>query len=79
MKSLIKTIALIDSCCVYSFLKDYGIRGQSLSLLGAELLALKIGVHRQTIYKWNKKVRAGYYAKCPKCPPNGDPHQDRLD
>lgn len=66
--SLLRTIALVDYCCIHAFLKAHGIRGEPpLGDLQADLMSRHIGVHKTTIYRWNAAVREGQYKPCETC------------
>ena len=55
-------------CCKLTFLQNFNVDGRaSLTLVDAELAAKKIGVSLQTVYRWNARIRSGFYKPCSIC------------
>ena len=55
-------------CCKLTFLRNFKVDGrESLSSVDAELAAKRIGVAMQTVYRWNARIRSGFYKACLKC------------
>lgn len=66
-ETLLEVLAM-EHCCIYAFLKEHGLNGvDHLSILHAEVKAIRLGVSKRVLYKWNSATRDGRQRPCKKC------------